>query len=176
MTSTAGPDEGLFENGPPLGLQRRLRLIEPGQRHILRRAALVVLIGWVPLVVLSLLQNSSQRLQSVDWFFSDFGVHARSLIAAPLLIIAETVCIPRLGAIARCFVEGGFIQEQERPRFDAGVASVRKLLDSITIEVVAVVLPYAVVAALALSIPYEQLQGWYKSEGGTGNSISLAAW
>ncbi len=176
MTSKAGFDDGLFENGPSLGLQTRLRLIEPGQRHILRRAVLVVLIGWVPLAVLSLLQNSNPRIQSADWFFSDIGVHARSLIAAPLLVIAETVCAARLSAIARCFLDGGLIREQERPRFDTTVASVRKLLDSATVQVVLIVLSYAVVAELALSIPFEQLQGWYKATGGAGNSLSLAGW
>lgn len=176
MTSKVGFDGGLFENGPSLGLQTRLRLIEPGQRHVLRRAVLVVLIGWVPLAVLSLLQSSNQRIQSAEWFFSDIGVHSRSLIAAPLLVIAETVCAARLGAIARCFLDGGLIQEQDRPRFDATVASVRKLLDSTTVQVVLIVLSYAVVAELALSIPFEKLQGWYKAPGEAGNSLSLAGW
>src|SRR5918995_653612 len=52
----AGADE-LFERAPPYAMQRRLGLIAPDNLNIRRRALLVVLLGWVPLVVLTLLQG-----------------------------------------------------------------------------------------------------------------------
>lgn len=174
MTSMAEFYEGLFENGPTLGLQARLKLVAPGHRRVLFRAFVVVLIGWVPLAVLSFLQNSDHLLQGGYRFFSDFGVHARSLIAAPLLVIAEAVCARRLGAIARVFLDEGLIKEHERQLFESTVASVRRALDSISAEIIIALLSYAIVAALAWSVPYDQFQGWYRMAGGT--SLSLAGW
>ena len=174
MTSMTEFYEGLFENGPPLGLQARLKLVAPGRRRVLFRAFVVVSIGWVPLAILSLLQSSDHLPQGGYRFFSDFGVHARSLIAAPLLVIAEAVCARRLGAIARVFLDEGLIKEHERQLFDSTVASVKRARESISAEIVIGLLAYAIVAALARSIPYDQFQGWYRSADGV--SLSLAGW
>src|SRR5262245_50885741 len=87
----------LLYGGPPHWLQRSLGLIKPGDPMIARRAELVILVGWVPLVVLAVAQSFILRNQMAKSFFSDFAVYARSLIAAPLFILAEADCIPLLG-------------------------------------------------------------------------------
>lgn len=50
-------DADLFENAPPIGVQRRLGLVKPGELNVGRRALLVVLIGWLPLVLLTVGQT-----------------------------------------------------------------------------------------------------------------------
>jgi hypothetical protein len=168
-------DKGLLDGGPPRRLQRSLGLIKPDDPRIARRAELAVLVGWAPLVVLAVVESLITRNHVADSFFSDFAVHARSLVAVPLLILAEADCTPRLGRIARQFVDAGLIREQDRGQFDAAIASTQRLLDSKLAELIVVVLAYGVVLTMMLNIPQSQLPAWHRSGSGP-QSLSFAKW
>jgi hypothetical protein len=118
MGATAAYDTALFESGPLLGVQRRIGLIKGKEFHVARRAMLVVLVGWVPLILFAIVDG----ITSLIW---EVGAHARYLLAAPLLIVAEAECASRLSAIVRNFVEAGIVPESERGRFDAAISSTR---------------------------------------------------
>jgi hypothetical protein len=126
----------ILDGGPPRRLQRSLGLIEPGDPRIAKRAELAALVGWAPPVVLAVMEGRVQRNQVAEAFFSDFALPARSLVAAPLLILAEADCTPHLGMVARQFVDAGLIRERDRARFDDAVASTHRLLDSRLAELI----------------------------------------
>jgi hypothetical protein len=165
----------LFEGGPPHWLQRSLGLIKPGYPMIARRAKLVVLVGWAPLVVLAIAQSIILRNPLAKSFFSDFAVYARSLIATPLFILAEADCIPRLDRVARHFLVAGLIKEPDRARFDDAVCSTRRLLDSGLAELMVAILAYGLVTSLMIYVPPNELPTWYwlKSDY---RVLSLAGW
>jgi hypothetical protein len=165
----------LLDGGPPRRLQRSLGLIKPDDPRIARRAELAVLVGWAPLVVLAIVESLMLRNHVAASFFSDFAVHARFLIAVPLMILAEAECIPRLGRVARQFVDAGLIREQDRGRFDAAIVSTHRLLDSKLSELIVVVLSYGLALTLMLNIQPDQLPAWQRSEIGS-DSFSLAKW
>jgi hypothetical protein len=175
MSVTALQSGELLYGGPPHRLQRSLGLIKPGDPMIARRAELLVLVGWVPLVVLAVAQSIIERNQMAKSFFSDFAVYARSLVAAPLLIFAETDCIPRLGRVARHFLDAGLITEPDRARFDDAVASTRRFLGSGLAELIVVILAYGLVTSLMIYVPPDELPSWYwlKSDY---RVLSLAGW
>lgn len=174
---TQAPATGhLFDAGPPLGLERRLGLTTADRPRVPQRAVLAVLVGWVPVVALSALETwllGAERERSV---LADFAVHGRSLVAAPLLILAERDGIPRLGWIAHQFRSAGLIGQHHRPRFDDAVASTRRRLESSTAELLALVLAYAVAGALLLSLPDAEFPAWHLAEPGASTRFSLAGW
>ena len=135
---------------------------------------MVVLLGWVPLLVLAVVQGLAWRGGTEGSFLVDFAVHARSLVAAPLFIIAESFCIPRLGAIARHFLEAELVAGPDRARFDDAVTSSRRLLDSPSAELMAVIAAFGLVAALMLSSPHEEFLAWQRPVN--GHTLSLAGW
>jgi hypothetical protein len=100
MSATIPYESELIRGGPPFWLQKWLHLITPGDPKIARRAIVVVVVGWLPLLLLALVQGLAWHGGTEGSFLLDFAVHARSLVAAPLFIIAEAFCIPRLGAQA----------------------------------------------------------------------------
>jgi hypothetical protein len=107
VSHSADQTSDLFEQAPPDRIQLRLKLVAPGERRVRLRAGMVVLIGWLPLALLSL------AYEPMFWrgsFFADMGAQARSLIAAPLLVLAEGACAPRLGVIVRHFVDSGWLE------------------------------------------------------------------
>jgi hypothetical protein len=175
MGMTVQQSSWLLEGGPPHRLQRSLGLIKPGYPMIARRAKLVVLVGWVPLVVLAVAQSIILRNQMAKSFFSDFALYARSLIAAPLFILAEADCIPRLDRVARHFLDAGLIAEPDRARFDDAVSSTRRLLGSELAEMIVAILAYGLVITLMINVLPDELPSWYWLKSGY-QGLSLAGW
>jgi hypothetical protein len=173
VSEALGDNSGLFHKCPPLGLQRQVGLIEPGRPHTIRRAILVVVAGWAPLALLTLLHTATGYGSSIGWFLSDAAVHARSLIAAPLFILAEAACTSRLDRIAQHFRDAGFVAEEDRPRFDAAVNSTVGLLASSATEAATVILAYAIVLCLILSVATSDIPLWHQ---GDFAKHSLAGW
>lgn len=176
MNVTADIDSELFAGGPPVRLERSLGLIKPDEPRIILRTILVALVGWVPLIVLAALQDSAMWGNNVRSLLLDFAVYARSLIAAPLFVVAELVCIPQLGSIVRHFLDAGLVPESERSRFDAAITSIRRLRDSKTAEVITIVLTYALIVALIRYVPPGEFPTWHKSGSGEHQVLSLAGW
>jgi hypothetical protein len=170
MTAAASGDTTLFEHGPPRGLVERAGFpLEVG-----RRAVLVALVAWAPLLLLTGIQSLFFGYDELRSLLRETGAHARYLVAAPLLVLAEGFCAPKLGAIANHFALTGMIRNEQRDRFDAALASTRRLLKSHTAELVVVALAYAVVVISVLSHQGE-FPNWHVG-GGTMPLFSLAGW
>jgi hypothetical protein len=174
MSATIPYERELFRGGPPFWLQKWLHLITPGDPKIARRAIVVVLFGWVPLLVLAVAQGLAWHGGTEGSFLLDFAVHARSLVVAPLLIMAESLCIPRLGTIARHFLQAGLVAEGDQDRFDKAVTSTRRLLHSPSAELMSVTVAFGLVAILNLQFPHEEFLVWQRP--GNGQALSLAGW
>jgi hypothetical protein len=168
-------DETLFENAPPMAVQRRLGLVKPGNLNVKRRALLVVLLAWLPLVVLVILQSFWTRTDEVTSLLWETGVHARYLIAAPLLVFAEAVCAPQLNVIARHFIDSDIVGDRDRGSLEDEGTSTRRLLGSPTAEVLVIVLAYLVAVGAAWSHAPDQLPAWAKPVAGVPR-YSLAGW
>jgi len=175
MSEMVLTDSELFAGGPPIRIERSLGLIKPDEPRIIRRAVLAAVIGWAPLVVLAAVQDAwwGERVKAL---LLDFAVPARFLIAAPLFILAESVCIPQLGSTVRHFLDAGLVLESDRLRFDEAIASTRRLRDSITAEVFTLVLAYALVIALIRYVPPAEFPAWHRSGGGGTSTFSVAGW
>jgi hypothetical protein len=170
-------DEGvLFEGGPPNKLQAWLGLIREDRPRLLLRAALVILLGWLPLLILSAVQGDLLHRATASGFLWDFAAHSRFLIAAPLLVLAEAVCLPGLTAVAWQFLATGIVAEADYPRFQQAVGSTRRLLNSTTAEIIVILSAYALVAVLVIANPPEEFASWHGSIVGGHFSLAPAGW
>ena len=173
----SAPVEGvLFEGGPPDKLQTWLGLIRQNRPRLLLRAGLVILLAWVPLAVLSFAHGDLLDRPGGGGFVSDFAVHTRYLLAAPLLVLAEAVCLPQLTAIAWQFLATGIIAEPDYPKFQQAIASTRRLMNSTVVEIAAILLAYGLVGILFLGKPPEQLPPWHGALSGGHFHTSPAGW
>ena len=166
-------DGHVFEGGPPSRIQRSLGLVKPDQPRVIRRALLAAGIAWLPLAILTIAHSVLFRDGSAGWFFGDFAVHARYLVAVPVLILAEVDCIPRLEKIVRQFVDTGLISNADLPRYQRAVASTRRLVDSTWADVIAVVLAYAAVIWITSSLTPALVAHWQRD--GSSN-LAFAGW
>ena len=100
------PDFSLVLGGPTYQFLRRAHM-EGHQELLYRRLIVITLFAWLPLLLLAVfgsLTGSAGRLS----FFHDVEVHARFLVALPILIAAEVVVHSRLRPLRR----GGLMHRQ----------------------------------------------------------------
>src|SRR4029079_3193683 len=110
---------------------------------IRRRIIVLTIVAWVPLLVLSALQGYAWSGVALPFLY-DIELHARLLLAMPLLIVAELAVHRRLRATVEQFVERGLIPDAKRAAFDSAVASAMRLRNSAWVEAVIFVLVYVV--------------------------------
>ena len=134
------------------------------------------LIAWVPLVLLSAVEGLAFRPDPRESMLLDIAAHARYLIALPLLVLAEAVCLPGLASIARHFGDMGLIPQANRPRYDHLLESTRRLLASPWTDFTILLLAYAATLGLAPRLYPESVSTWVAPLSGAGQQLSLAGW
>jgi hypothetical protein len=149
----------LFGAGPILWLARWLsrsipsgRLL-PGPPTLWRYGAAVALLSWVPLLVLAAVASAYTHGGDLGSLGTDYALHCRSLVAAPVLILAEALCPPQLQRLAQHFVSAGLIAEPARDRFERVISSTRRLAHSPTAHLSAFGLTYALVLCVLVARP-----------------------
>jgi|SRR5271168_2965037 len=178
MTDLAHTDHPMFfvtEGGPTYRIEKRLGLIHERSPRIARRAFLSILFTWIPLFVLSALQGNAAGHHVDIPFLRDFGVHARFILALPLLFFAETLLGPHLAHASIHFVHSGLVLEDDFKRFDAAVEEGLKLRDSAAAEFVLFLLAYSV-AGISLTSMAVQASTWYAIHTGPGFGLTWSGW
>lgn len=167
--------DGIFEGGPLTRWERKFGLSRSRERRLVVRALIAIAIGWVPLALINAIQLIVMRDEAAETFFWDVAVHTRFLVAVPLLIAAESDCIPRLRQVTRHFLAAGLIREQDRHRYSAAVASTQRLLNSTTAEIIMVALAYGLVVAISNYVTPAQIPPWHRA-GTVFYYFSLDGW
>ena len=137
--STPPPEDfSLVLGGPLYQMYLRSGLIRPPVDLITRRVIAFIVLGWFPLLVLTVAGGQALSGATVPFLF-DLDVHARFLLALPLLIGAELVVHQRLRVTVSQFIDRGIIAPKDRVRFDEIIASTMRLRNSAVIEIVLIV-------------------------------------
>ena len=165
----------LTDGGPTYRIERRLGLLREDSSRIMRRAACSILVTWVPLFLLAALQGVARGEHVSVPFLRDFAIHARFLVAVPLLLCAEVLLGPKFARAAGHFVDSGLVKDQDYPRFDSAINCGLKWRDSTLAEVVLIVLAYAVTAT-ALPAMAIHVSTWYALRSDQGISLTWAGW
>jgi hypothetical protein len=163
----------LTHGGPTYRIEMMLGLVRDQSPRIVRRAMFSVLITWVPLLVLAALQGTAIGHNVTVTFLRDFAVHARFILAIPLLIVAGVIIGPRLAKASLHFVQGGLVVEEDFERFDSAVQKGHKLRDSVVAELVLVGLAYAFTLVSAKSMGINS-STWHGNLFNETNSLTWA--
>jgi hypothetical protein len=144
--SAAGPaDFSLIRGDLLFRLQRRIGLIPPDGLGLLRRAVFWSMLGWLPVVLWAVYAHRALPGIADEPLLAHFGIHARLLVAVPLLIFAEGPAHALAGKLLRHLVESGVVRADGIGAFRAVLASASKLRDSTLpwIVIVGIVIAFA---------------------------------
>ncbi len=118
-----------------------------------RRIALAVALTWLPLVAYAIWQRRFLPGTVAEPLLQHFGVHARFLLALPLLFVAEATIRNSLRVSLPQFSSGGLITDADLPAFRAILERASGLRTS----------PIAFVSIITLAV-LASVIGWYRAD------------
>ena len=177
--ATEPEDFSLVLGGPLYQLFRRARLSDDVLTLVHRRIVACVAITWLPLLLLSLWEGRAWWGAVDVPFLLNVEVHARFLVALPLLIVAELVVHQRTRQLLAQFVTRDLISESDRPRLDAAMRSAMRLRNSLAAEIGLVIMVYGIGVPLRAYVAVDVSTWGYDAAAGSAlgvSRLSLAGW
>lgn len=169
------PDFSLVLGGPVFQLFRKAHLVGDALELLHRRVILITAIAWLPLLLLSLWEHYAGRVVAVP-FVRDVEVHARFLVALPVLIFAELIVHSRLTPAVRRFVERRIVTQEDLPRFDRAIESAVRLRNSVVVEIGLMVAVYTLGLWLWGNRIAINSATWYADPGGRWHLTAAGYW
>jgi hypothetical protein len=169
------PDFSLVLGGPLYQLLRRAHMSGDALELVRRRAILMGLFAWLPLLLLSALEGRALGERVGVPFLRDLEVHVRFLLALPLFVVAELVVHDRMRFVVRQFLERRLVPPSATARFEAAVTSAFRLRNSVLAELLLIAFVYVVgvwlvwTHYLTLGTPT-----WYALPEGAGMTVTLS--
>jgi hypothetical protein len=163
----------VFSGGPPWRLEAWLRLRRVGESRVVRQAIGAAGMAWLPLLALTMIRGDAWV--GSGSFFQDYAVHARCLVAIPLLILAESTCLPQLSAIAQHFLDTDIVRDADESKYFAAIVSTRRWRDSKLAEFAAIACAYSLIAVMVLS-ETQPFAAWQMAAGHGWQRLSPAGW
>jgi hypothetical protein len=167
-------DFSLVLGGPLYQLLRRAHISGDALELVRRRAIVIALFAWLPLLLLSALEGRALGESVAVPFLRDVEVHVRFLVALPLFVLAELVVHDRMRFVLRQFLERELIPPSAVGRFEAAVAAAFRLRNSVLAELLLIAFVYVVGVSLiwrqylALGTPT-----WYAVPEAGGMTLTL---
>jgi hypothetical protein len=131
MTSSVRADDSLsfplVSGDLPFRLQRRLGLIPPDGLGLVRRAVFWSMLGWLPVAVWAFFVGRALPGAAAEPMLVHFGIHARLLVAVPLLILAEGPANALTARLLPHLVHSGIVPPAALASFRAALAATARL-------------------------------------------------
>jgi hypothetical protein len=138
----------------------RLGLSGPEGRGVVKQAAVLAAVAWLPLLVLSAAQGLALAPGVKVPFLEDLLVHVRFLISLPLLVLAQAVIDRWCGKALEHILTSGLVKAEDTPQVEGAVRTVSALRESVFFEVAILLLAYGRSAVLLVSGLREPVTSW----------------
>jgi len=168
-------DFSLVLGGPLYQLLRKSHLEGDALELLHRRIFASILLTWFPLLLLSEFATTVGGAARIS-FFHDIEVHARFLVALPVLIGAELLVHSRIRATVRRFVQWRIVLPRDIPLFHKAIESAVKIRNSVSVELalLAAVYTFGLWAWSARNV--SGLATWYALPGGRWKLTPAGYW
>jgi hypothetical protein len=168
-------DFSLVLGGPLFQLLRKAHLEGDALELLHRRTIASVLLTWFPLLILSMVSGVRGGVGGVS-FFHDIEVHARFLVALPILIAAELLVNSRMRSAVRRFIEWRIVLPERRPAFRKAIDSALNIRNSVLVELALIAVVYTVGLLVWNSRTELGLVTWYALPGSRWNLTLAGYW
>jgi len=167
---TLARETSLVRGGPFYRAQEAVRLLTPERWNLGRRILLAIGIGWLPLVLITLLF----RREMIRSLLTDYMINVRMLIAVPILLIGQVLMEHVLRIIVRHIHSAVLLLPAEETKEHLTILKLIRLRDSIVAEGVIVAIAYAHFVIAKSHAGMDHI--WAVSGVATGTHLSMAGW
>jgi hypothetical protein len=168
-------DFSLVLGGPLFQLLRKAHLEGEALELLQRRLIASLVLTWLPLLILSIFSGVIGGVGRVS-FFHDIEVHARFLVALPILIAAELLVNSRMRSAVRRFIEWRIVLPEQRPLFYKAIDSALRIRNSVLVELGLIAVVYTVGLLVWKSRAELGLVTWYALPGSRWNLTPAGYW
>jgi hypothetical protein len=119
-----------IDNEAPLRLQRKIGLVPKHGLGVGRRAAFLAAVSWLPVAIWAVATHRFSGGPAGESLLQHFGVHVRSLVAIPLMILAEAAVHKVMSRLIPQFLSSGIVGPSSREAFDRVFLQTRRLRDT----------------------------------------------
>jgi hypothetical protein len=130
--SDAAGETPFVRGGPFYRAQQSLRLIRPNQWNLARRLIVFIVVGWLPLILLTLVLNP----QALVSLLKEYRVHSRLLIAVPVLLIGEILMESRFRLVIGHIRQAGLLEVSDLAYMDKVISTLLRARDAFIAEIV----------------------------------------
>jgi len=168
--------KALFSGAPLNSVLVRLGLGESSKAFLNRRVFFFLGLTWLPLAIIALIEGQFYAPGPKLSFVQDAAVHARFLIAGPLLLLSERIIEPRLLQLVTYLKKSHLVPEAEQVRLQDSLDRVIKSSRSRGAELVLLAISFAGAVAVVIEPPVDT-DSWYFGIGASGSEhIMIAGW
>jgi hypothetical protein len=168
--SATNSELSFIRGGPFYRIQRAVGLIRGNQWNLRRRIAVLIAIGWLPLLLITGLLNSG-GLRSV---LTDYRVYSRLLIAVPVLILGEILMDSRFRGVLDSIREAGLLDAPDTAYMDGVIAKIVRLRDAFLPELLILVL--VIVRGATSYAALAEPATWLGEGAGADFRLTAAGW
>jgi hypothetical protein len=170
------PEFSLIRGGPFYQVRKAIGIVPGKGDGLAARTAMLVAIIWLPIIIGAFAEKRLLPGEGSDPLLLHFGVHARALIAIPLLIFAEKAMERVVPPIVRQFTMAGLVIGRTSDEFGQIVRKAEALRDSVWGNVlVAGAMLASIVFPFAVPATGDEV-AWAISGHGTDARIGFAGW
>jgi hypothetical protein len=175
IESTYADNFSITRGGPLHWIMVRLGNAGDERQRVIRRALATAIITWLPLLILSLIKGDAYGSHVRIPFLKDIAVNVRLLIAAPIMILAESGVDKRWHVLVLQFLKSGLVGEKELPAFEAVIQRTMRLRDRVLPEALMLVASFLPVFFIRTELLMSNISSWHSQGAGHGD-ISMAGW
>jgi hypothetical protein len=124
------PDFELTRGDLLFRLQRSLGLIPENGLGLVRRALFWTALGWLPIAVWAIVTLRALPGIAAEPLLAHFGIHARLLVAVPLLVLAEGPANAATAQLLRHFIVAGVVPDAGRAAYVEAVQRATRWRDA----------------------------------------------
>jgi hypothetical protein len=168
-------DFSLVLGGPIFQFFRRTHMEGDHLELLRRRIVIITVFLWLPLLLLSAFASPAGGAGRLS-FLRDVEVHARFLVALPVLIGAELLVHLRIRPVVRRFVEMRIVLPQDLARFESAIQSAIRLRNSIPGELGLLLVVYSLGFWFWHNRVGFDSSTWYANSGGRWNLTPAGVW
>ena len=168
-------DFSLVLGGPLYQLLRKSHLEGDALELLHRRILASILLTWFPLLLLSAFAATVGRVARIS-FFHDIEVHARFLVALPVLIGAELLVHSRIRLTVRRFVQWRIVLPKDIDLFHEAIKSAVKIRNSVFVELALLAAVYTLGLWTWSGRSVLDLATWYALAGGRWKLTPAGYW
>jgi hypothetical protein len=153
----------------------RMRLMNPDLAPTYRRAIVLALFAWLPLLILSASQGLALGRSVRIPFLFDFPISVRLLLSLPLLILAENVIDLRTQMVVKHFIQSGLVRKNDHSAFESSIQQVLRMRNSFLAE--GVIAGFVIFSAAFLRVEFSGTSStWQFLFSSSGATRTLAGW